>query len=66
MMSSYNKFSHNVYRDATIISVTDTCTSVLAGFSTFAILGLILFEVVDVLVLIFESFRSFSLSNECG
>ncbi|XP_064091113.1 sodium-dependent nutrient amino acid transporter 1-like [Macrobrachium nipponense] len=39
MFSSYNSFRHNVYRDATIISVTDTLTSLLAGFTTFAILG---------------------------
>ena len=29
--SSYNGFSHNVYRDALIISFTDTFTSLLAG-----------------------------------
>ena len=29
--SSYNDFKHNVYRDALIISFTDTFTSVLAG-----------------------------------
>ncbi|KAK7081863.1 hypothetical protein SK128_003055 [Halocaridina rubra] len=39
MFSSYNSFRHNVYRDAAIISVTDTFTSLLAGFTTFAILG---------------------------
>ncbi|XP_042205816.1 sodium-dependent nutrient amino acid transporter 1-like isoform X2 [Homarus americanus] len=39
MFSSYNSFRHNVYRDAAIISVTDTLTSLLAGFTTFAILG---------------------------
>lgn len=39
MFSSYNTFRHNVYRDAAIISVTDTLTSLLAGFTTFAILG---------------------------
>ncbi|XP_045102699.1 sodium-dependent nutrient amino acid transporter 1-like isoform X2 [Portunus trituberculatus] len=37
--SSYNKFSHNVYRDSWIISLTDTFTSLLAGFTIFAILG---------------------------
>ncbi len=37
--SSHNKFRHNVYRDALIISVTDTFTSLLAGFTIFAILG---------------------------
>lgn len=39
MFASYNDFRHNVYRDAAIISVTDTLTSLLAGFTTFAILG---------------------------
>ena len=29
--SSYNGFRHNVYRDALIISFTDTFTSLLAG-----------------------------------
>jgi len=37
--SSYNKYRHNIYRDATIISVTDSLTSLLAGAITFAILG---------------------------
>ena len=37
--SSYNTFSHNVYRDAIIISIVDTFTSLLAGFTIFAILG---------------------------
>ncbi|XP_066939298.1 sodium-dependent nutrient amino acid transporter 1-like [Macrobrachium rosenbergii] len=39
MFSSFNAFSHNVYRDATIISITDTITSFLAGLTTFAMLG---------------------------
>jgi len=37
--SSYNDFKHNVYRDALIISFTDTFTSVLAGFTIFSVLG---------------------------
>ena len=37
--SSYNRFRHNTYRDAVIISVADTCTSILAGTIVFAILG---------------------------
>ncbi|XP_050737440.1 sodium-dependent nutrient amino acid transporter 1-like [Eriocheir sinensis] len=37
--ASYNKFSQNVYRDGWIISLTDTITSLLAGFTIFAILG---------------------------
>ena len=39
MFSSYNGFRHNVFRDATIISITDTLTSLLAGFTIFSILG---------------------------
>ncbi|XP_069947667.1 sodium-dependent nutrient amino acid transporter 1 isoform X3 [Cherax quadricarinatus] len=37
--ASFNKFQHNVYRDAWIISLADTLTSLLAGFTIFAILG---------------------------
>jgi len=37
--SSYNKFRHNSYKDALIISLADTCTSILAGTIIFAILG---------------------------
>jgi solute carrier family 6 amino acid transporter-like protein 5/7/9/14 len=39
MYSSYNKFNHNIYRDVNIISILDTCTSLLAGCITFGILG---------------------------
>lgn len=39
MFSSYNRFRHNVYRDAMIVSILDTFTSLLAGFTIFAILG---------------------------
>nr|XP_053649624.1 sodium-dependent nutrient amino acid transporter 1-like [Cherax quadricarinatus] len=39
MFSSYNKFRHDLYRDASVICLTDTLTSLLAGFITFAILG---------------------------
>ncbi|XP_042883243.1 sodium-dependent nutrient amino acid transporter 1-like [Penaeus japonicus] len=37
--SSYNNFNHNIYRDAWIISLVDTITSVLAGVTIFSILG---------------------------
>lgn len=37
--SSFNGFRHNTYRDALIISLTDTFTSLLAGFTIFSILG---------------------------
>ncbi|XP_068201394.1 sodium-dependent nutrient amino acid transporter 1-like isoform X2 [Palaemon carinicauda] len=36
---SYNNFKQNVYRDAWIISLADTLTSLLAGFTIFCILG---------------------------
>lgn len=39
MYSSYNKFSHNVYRDANIVTTLDTFTSLLAGCCIFGILG---------------------------
>lgn len=39
MYSSFNKFTHNVYRDATIVTTLDTFTSLLAGFTIFGILG---------------------------
>ena len=42
--SSFNDFRHNSYRDALIISVADTLTSLLAGFVIFSILGNLAFE----------------------
>jgi solute carrier family 6 amino acid transporter-like protein 5/7/9/14 len=39
MYSSYNRFSHNIYRDVTIISVLDTGTSMLAGLIVFGVIG---------------------------
>lgn len=39
MYSSFNKFGHNVYRDATIVTTLDTFTSMFAGFTIFGILG---------------------------
>jgi solute carrier family 6 (neurotransmitter transporter, glycine) member 5/9 len=39
MYSSYNKFTHNVYRDANIVTSLDTFTSLLAGCCIFGILG---------------------------
>ncbi|ODN04846.1 Sodium-dependent nutrient amino acid transporter 1 [Orchesella cincta] len=39
MFSSYNPFNHNIYRDAWIVSFMDTFTSLLAGFTIFAVLG---------------------------
>ncbi|KAL5286670.1 hypothetical protein ACFFRR_007967 [Megaselia abdita] len=45
MYSSYNKFGHNVHRDATIVTLLDTFTSLLAGFTIFGILGHLAHEV---------------------
>jgi len=42
--SSYNKFNHNSYKDALIISFMDTFTSILAGTVIFAILGHLSYE----------------------
>lgn len=39
MFSSYNQFNHNIYRDASIVAVLDTFTSLLAGVTIFGILG---------------------------
>ncbi|XP_042226477.1 sodium-dependent nutrient amino acid transporter 1-like, partial [Homarus americanus] len=43
-LASFNSFKHNVYRDAWIISLADTLTSLLAGFTIFAILGNLAYE----------------------
>lgn len=39
MYASFNKFGHNIYRDATIVTSLDTFTSLLAGCTIFGILG---------------------------
>ncbi|XP_058795199.1 sodium-dependent nutrient amino acid transporter 1-like isoform X2 [Phymastichus coffea] len=39
MFSSHNKFNHNVYRDAQIVTTLDIFTSLLAGCTIFGILG---------------------------
>ncbi|XP_059618026.1 sodium-dependent nutrient amino acid transporter 1-like isoform X1 [Phlebotomus argentipes] len=39
MFSSYNRFDHNIYRDAMIVTTLDTFTSLLGGITMFAILG---------------------------
>ncbi|KAI1284894.1 Sodium- and chloride-dependent glycine transporter 1 [Halotydeus destructor] len=44
MYASYNSFKNNVYRDAIIISVLDTFTSILAGCVIFAVLGSMAFK----------------------
>ncbi|XP_076364904.1 LOW QUALITY PROTEIN: sodium-dependent nutrient amino acid transporter 1-like [Tachypleus tridentatus] len=44
MYASYNEFRHNVYRDALIISLVDTLTSILAGSVVFAVLGTLAYD----------------------
>lgn len=39
MYSSYNEFRHNIFRDAMIVSVLDTLTSIVSGLVIFSILG---------------------------
>lgn len=39
MYASFNRFDHNVYKDATIVTSIDTFTSMLAGFTIFGIIG---------------------------
>ncbi|XP_055685585.1 sodium-dependent nutrient amino acid transporter 1-like isoform X1 [Lutzomyia longipalpis] len=39
MFASYNRFDHNIYRDAMIVTTLDTFTSLLGGITMFAILG---------------------------
>lgn len=39
MFSSFNRFDHNIYRDALIVTTLDTVTSVISGVIIFGILG---------------------------
>lgn len=39
MYSSYSPFTHNVFRDAMIVSVCDTVTSIISGLVIFSVLG---------------------------
>lgn len=41
---SYNKFNNNVVRDAVCLSITNCCTSLLAGFVVFCVLGNMAFK----------------------
>ncbi|XP_030848361.1 LOW QUALITY PROTEIN: sodium-dependent dopamine transporter-like [Strongylocentrotus purpuratus] len=38
-LSSYNRFNNNIYKDALLTSTINCCTSFLAGFVVFAVLG---------------------------
>lgn len=44
MFSSFNRFDHNIYRDALIVTTMDTFTSLLGGFTIFGILGNLAFN----------------------
>ncbi|KAL9916420.1 sodium-dependent nutrient amino acid transporter 1-like isoform 3-T8 [Glossina fuscipes fuscipes] len=44
MYASYNRFSHNIKRDCTIITTLDTFTSLLSGIIIFGILGNLAYE----------------------
>lgn len=50
MYSSYNKFSNNVFRDAMIVSVLDTVTSIISGMVIFSVLGAMAHDLGDVKV----------------
>ena len=39
MYASYNKFDHNIYRDANIVTTIDTFTSIISGCISFGIVG---------------------------
>ncbi|KAL9703118.1 hypothetical protein quinque_006636 [Culex quinquefasciatus] len=39
MYSSYNRFTNNVYRDVTVVTILDTLTSMLAGLIVFGVIG---------------------------
>ncbi|XP_014791269.1 uncharacterized protein LOC106884409 isoform X2 [Octopus bimaculoides] len=40
-LSSYNKFHNNIYRDAIFVCLGDSLMSLLAGFSVFAVMGVL-------------------------
>lgn len=44
MYASFNRFSHNIYRDAVIVTTLDTATSMLSGIIIFGILGNLAYE----------------------
>ena len=49
MYASYNDFRHNIFRDAYIVSVVDTLTSIISGLVIFSIIGALSHELqVDI------------------
>ena len=71
-LSSYNKFTNNTLRDAFIIGIANSLTSLYAGFVVFAILGFLAHEtattvdkvVNDGITLAFVSYPSAMLKME--
>lgn len=43
-MASFNKFNHNVRRDAILIPIINCATSIYAGFAVFCVLGFMAYE----------------------
>ncbi|XP_029372640.1 sodium- and chloride-dependent GABA transporter 2-like [Echeneis naucrates] len=44
VLSSYNKYNNNVYKDCLWLCLLNSCTSVVAGFAVFSVLGFMAHE----------------------